>query len=194
MDLTKTGQLIAGLRREKGLTQSQVAERLGVLAQTVSKWETGRGFPDVSLVAALSDVLEVDISKLLEGELPQIKRSEGNVKKTRFYVCEKCGNILMSERDAEIFCCGRKLLPLTPKAPDNEHLLKVEKIEDDFYITFPHPMTKEHCFTLAAYVRFDRVLSIRLYPEQGGEIRMPQMRGGKLYLLCSKDGLFEYKI
>ncbi len=194
MDLSKTGKLISELRREKGLTQREVAENLGICAKTVSKWETGHGFPDVSLISKLSRIFQVDISKLLDGEMPQIKQEAGNVKRTKFYVCQKCGNLLTSVGDAEIVCCGRKLTPLSAEEPDEAHKLNIEKIEDEYYITFSHPMTKEHYISFVSYVRFDRVLTVRLYPEQGGELRFPQMRGGKMYYYCNTDGLFELKI
>ena len=194
MDLSKTGKLIAGLRREKGFTQKDVADKLGVCAKTISKWETGHGFPDVSIILELSKIFGVDISKLLEGEMPTSKREAGNVKKTKFYVCEKCGNILTSIADAEISCCGRTLVPLSSVQADEAHKLNVEKIEDDYYITFSHPMTKEHYISFVSYVRFDRVLTVRLYPEQGAELRFPQMRGGKMYYYCNTHGLFELKI
>ena len=193
MDLSKTGKLIAQLRKEKGLTQKAVAQGLGVCSKTVSKWETGHGFPDVSLISGLSEILGVDISKLLEGEMPKIKQEAGNVKRTKFYVCEKCGNILTSIGSAEIVCCGRKLAPLVAKEADSAHRMNVERIEDDYYITFSHPMTKEHYISFFSYVRFDRVLTVKLYPEQGGEVRFPVMRGGKMYYYCSNHGLFELK-
>lgn len=194
MDLIKTGQLIASLRREQRLTQKQVAECLGVCAKTVSKWETGRGFPDISLLGELACVLKVDPIKLILGELPPIKKEVGNVKKTKFYVCEKCGNLLTDLGGAEIVCCGRNLFPLNPQAADEAHELRIEEIEDDFYITFDHPMTKDHYVAFFAYVRFDRVLTLRLYPEQGSEVRFPRMRGGKLYWYCNNHGLFELRI
>lgn len=190
MDLLKTGRLISQLRRENKFTQKDVAEKLGVCPKTVSKWETGRGFPDVSLIAQLSEIFKVDISKLIEGEMPKIKTEAQNVKKTKFYVCGQCGNIVTSIGNADIVCCGRKLSPLEAKEPDEAHKLNVEKIEDDYYITFPHPMTKEHYLAFFSYVRFDRVLTVRLYPEQGGELRFPQMRGGRMYYYCSNHGLF----
>lgn len=193
MDLTKTGRLITELRKEKGFTQKEVADKLGICAKTVSKWETGHGFPDVSLISKLSDIFGVDISKLLEGEMPKIKPEVGNVKRTKFYVCEKCGNILTSLGNAEIICCGRKLSPLSPQVPDEEHKLNIEKIEDEYYITFSHPMTKEHYISFVSYVRFDRVLSVKLYPEQDGELRIPQMHGGKIYYYCNIHGLYEIK-
>ena len=193
MDLSKTGKLIAYLRKEKGFTQKEVADKLNICAKTVSKWETGHGFPDVSLVAKLSDIFGVDVSKLLEGEMPKIKPEVGNVKRTKFYVCEKCGNILTSIGNADIVCCGRKLSSLSPKVPDEAHMLNAEKIEDEYYITFPHPMTKEHYISFVSYVRFDRVLTVKLYPEQSGELRFPIMRGGKIYYYCNNHGLFEVK-
>jgi len=194
MDLIKTGRLIADLRREKGLTQKEVAEQLGICAKTVSKWETGHGFPDISLITGLSKIFQIDISKLLEGEMPQTKIGAQNIKRTKFYVCEKCGNLLTSIGESQIVCCGRNISPLISKTSDEPHLLNVQSIEDDFYITFSHPMTKEHYISFVSYVRFDSFLTIKLYPEQNGEVRFPQMRGGKLYYYCNTHGLFEMKI
>jgi len=194
MDLSKTGSLISGLRHEKGFTQREIAQRLGICSKTVSKWETGRGFPDVSLIPEISKIFQVDISKLIEGEMPERKPEVGNVKKTKFYVCEKCGNIMTSTGEAEIICCGRKISPLNSKEVDELHELNVQKTEGDYYITFNHAMTKEHYVSFVSYVRFDRVLTVKLYPEQGGEVRIPQIHGGKLYYYCNLHGLFELKI
>lgn len=194
MDLLKTGKLISQLRRENGFTQKDVAEKLGICPKTVSKWETGHGFPDVSLIGKLSEIFRVDISKLIDGEMPKTNSTAQNVKRTKFYVCEHCGNMLTSMGKADIVCCGRKLTPQPAKEPDEAHRLNIEIIEDDYYITFPHPMTKEHYFSFFSYVRFDRVLTVTLYPEQGGEVRFPRMRGGKMYYYCNSHGLFELKI
>ena len=194
MDLLKSGKLIRGLRCEKGLTQKYIADELGICAKTVSKWETGKGFPDVSLISELSDILEIDISKLLVGEMPRVKPDVGNVKRTKFYACKKCGNLLTSTGEAEVICCGRKLNPLVAVEQDNAHIIKADKIENDYYITFKHPMTKEHYISYVSYVWFDRILTVRLYPEQGSEVRIPVMRGGKLYYYCTEHGLFMKKI
>lgn len=148
----------------------------------------------MGIISTLSEIFQIDITKLLSGEMPQIKPEVGNVKRTKFYVCEKCGNVLTNLGGAEILCCGKKLMPLRACEPDSEHMPEVRKIEDDYYITFSHLMTKEHYISFVSYVRFDRVLTIKLYPEQNAEVRFPQMRGGKLYFYCSKNGLFEVKI
>ena len=109
------------------------------------------------------------------------------------YVCPKCGNILTNMAKAEIICCGRTLSPLVAKEPDADHSVCIQKIEDENYITFAHEMTKSHYISFVSYVRFDRVLTVKLYPEQDGEVRIPQMRGGKLYFYCTNHGLYEIK-
>lgn len=194
MDLSKTGKLISFLRKEKGFTQKELAEKIGICSKTVSKWETGNGFPDISLLCKLAEIFTVDIGKLIEGEIPETKIKSENVARTKFYVCQTCGNVITSMGSSEIVCCGRKLSALKPVEPDEKHKLNVEKAENDFYITFSHPMEKEHYISFVAYVRFDRILVIKLYPEQGGEVRFPQMYGGRLYYYCNNHGLFYCKI
>lgn len=73
MEKEKTGQLIAELRKEKGLTQKQLADALNVTDKAVSKWERGLSFPDISMLEPLSDLLGVTIMEILAGE-----RSGGN--------------------------------------------------------------------------------------------------------------------
>jgi DNA-binding XRE family transcriptional regulator/desulfoferrodoxin (superoxide reductase-like protein) len=194
MDLTKTGKLIASLRKEKGLTQKEVAEKLGISPKTVSKWETGHGFPDVSLISELSAIFSVDISKLLDGEMPKSKTEACNMKRTKFYVCPHCGSFMQGVGNSSVICCGKQLENLKINIPDDEHIIKVSEIEDDFYIELNHEMTKEHYIGFVAYVRFDRVLTIKLYPEQDATVRFPKMFGGKLYYYCNRHGLFEFKI
>lgn len=193
MDCTKVGGLIFRLRKEKGLTQKQLADIMNISAKTVSKWECGMGCPDVSLLGKLSTVLEVNIEKILEGNLETNSEENGNMKKIKFYVCPDCGSIVTSSGKSEISCCGRKLSGLEAKQCDEKHNINVETIENDFYITFDHKMTKEHYISFIACVSFDRVMLVRLYPEQGGEVRFPKMYVGKLYFYCNKDGLYEKK-
>ena len=193
MDCKKVGQLILKLRREKHMTQKQLADAMNLSDKTISKWERGAGCPDVTLLHELSDILGVNIEKLLSGELNKNNADGGNMKRLKFYVCANCGNIITATGDAEISCCGRKLTPLTAKPSDDEHRLTVEEIEDDYYITFTHEMTKAHFITFVAYVAGDRVLMVRLYPEQGGEVRFPRMYGGKLYFCCNRHGLWVNK-
>ena len=190
MDCNKVGKLILSLRKEKCMTQKQLADKMNISDKTISKWERGLGCPDVSLLRELSEILGVNIEKILLGNLNPNDTDGGNMKKVKFFVCPKCGNILTATSEAEIFCCGRKLDPLIPKPSDENHKLNVEEVEDDFYITFTHEMTKTHFISFIAYVSYDRVLLIRLYPEQGGEVRFPKMFGRKLYFYCNQHGLW----
>lgn len=195
MDARETGALLARLRKERGLTQRQVAEGLHVSAQAVSKWERCLGCPDVSLLPALSAMFGVSVEGLLAGELAREKNDGGNMKRLKFYVCPDCGNILTATGGGEVSCCGRRLEPLAARPVDEAHAAAVQEVEEDWYVTFRHPMEKNHFFRFAAYVATERVLLVRLYPEQGGEFRIPQLRGGgRLYLCCSRDGLFEMKL
>ncbi len=196
MDLQKTGNLMAKLRREQGLTQKQIADRLCISPKTVSKWERGQGFPDVSFLSELSEIFSVDVRKLIEGEMPETKTEVGNVKKIKFYVCEVCGNLITDmggSKSTQVLCCGRTLSPVIPKTPDSAHEFGFDFVEDEYLITFSHPMQKEHYISFISYVRFDRVLTVKLYPEQDGELRFPVMRGGKFYYYCNEHGLFELK-
>ena len=68
MDNEKTGKLISSIRKDKGLTQKQFADSLGVSNATISKWETGKGFPDISLLEPLASVLDITVSEVLAGE------------------------------------------------------------------------------------------------------------------------------
>ena len=191
----ETGALLRRLRRERGWTQRQVAERLGVSAQAVSKWERDQGIPDVGLLPHLAKIFGVSVEGLLDGGLATAAPDGGNMKRLRFYVCPDCGNILTSSSGGQLSCCGRKLEPLEAACADAEHAVTVQEVETDWYITFRHPMEKGHFIRFAACVTPDRLLLVRLYPEQGGEVRIPQLRGGgKLYLCCSRHGLFEVKL
>lgn len=156
--------------------------------------ETGHGFPDVSLVAQLAEVLGVSERMLLTGELGLNMEEVGNMKKTKFYVCPHCGSIMQGTGECRIVCCGMQLNPLKANNADEEHMINVSEIENDFYVEFNHPMTKEHFISFIAYVTFDRVLTVRLYPEQDSAVRFPKMYGGKFYYYCNNHGLFEYKI
>ncbi len=194
MDCIKVGQLIYHLRKEKAMTQKQLADALFISDRTISKWERGLGCPDVSLLGALSTVLGVHIEKLLSGYLDPNETNGGNMKKLKFYVCSGCGNTLTATGEAEISCCGRKLSPLAATPAEVAHQPAVEVIEDDFYITFTHDMTKEHYISFVAIVTFNKVLFVKLYPEQNPEARFPKMRGGTLYFYCNQHGLQTHKL
>ncbi len=193
MDLYKNGNLLRALRKAKGMTQKEVAEKLGVVPKTVSKWETGHGFPDVSAVSSIADMLDVSEKTILSGNLAINPKEAGNMKRIKFYVCPACGSFYEGTGNASVVCCGKRLQTLQAKGIDDAHRIHVSEIEDEYYITWNHEMTKEHFISFAAYVRFDSVLAMRLYPEQDAAIRFPKMHGGTFYYYCVNHGLFATK-
>lgn len=190
MDCAKTGKLIAKLRKEKGLTQKNMADALNISNKTVSKWECGLGCPDVSLWPELSVILAADMTQLLEGEITPNSPDIGNINRVRFYVCPNCQNALFSTGSTSIFCCGRKLEPLVVTSDEkNIPQIKTEIVDIDYYVTMEHQMEREHYLLFAAYVQPSKVYFNRLYPQQNATLRLPYEPGGKLYLYCTQHGL-----
>ncbi len=191
MDCMKTGRLIAALRKEKGLTQKNIADALGIQSKTVSKWECGLGAPDSSLLADLAIILGVDTHRLLEGEIHPNRPDSGNLLRTRFYVCPVCGNMLFSTGNAAVFCCGRKLIAL--KAEKNDGMLKItaQPVDTKYFFTFEHPMEKDNYMMFAACVKGDVVLLTRFYPQQNPQFAIPATIMGRLYLYSTSMGLID---
>ena len=188
MDQTKTGGLIRALRTQKGLTQKELAEAVGVGDKAASKWERGLGCPDVSLLPELSRVLGVWLEALLSGQIDANDQERGNMKKLNFYVCPDCGNLITAATEAGVSCCGRTLLPLEPQKPEDP--LSVEKIDDSWFVSSPHPMTKDHYVSFVALLTGDTLFLRRLYPEWDLQTRIPAFGHGILLWYCTQHGLF----
>lgn len=189
-----TGPAIKRFREEKKLTQAQLAEKIGVSDKAVSKWETGRGLPDISLLEPLAQALGVSLPELMNGEQIINKNTSCNVTRVKFYVCPICGNVLTSMGDAVISCCGVALPPLEPEEAAGEHEIQIERVEDEHYITMQHPMTKAHFISFLAFVTSDRIQFVKLYPEGSPAARL-QLRGhGWLYAFCNRHGFVQKRI
>lgn len=189
-----TGQTIKKLREEKTLTQTQLAEQIGVSSKAVSKWETGKGLPDISLIESLSKALGVSVMELMSGDTVINKNLSSNLLLSKFYVCPVCGNVIHSTGATVISCCGITLPPLEAEEADEEHTINIEPVEDEKFITAGHPMTKQHFISFMAYVTTNRMQFIKLYPEGNAETRM-QFRGrGYLYIYCNKHGLMKIRV
>ena len=193
MNTYVTGNTIKQLRENRNLTQSALADRIGVSSKTVSKWETARGLPDITLLQPLAQALGISVMELMNGE-PIVNRNvSANLLRSRFYVCPLCGNVLHSTGNALISCCGITLPPLEAEETDDDHTVTMETVEDEHFVTVHHPMTKEHYISFLAFVTTDRIQLVKLYPEGNAETRL-QMRGmGYLYYYCNRHGLFRKK-
>ena len=124
MDTYITGQTIKNLRERKGITQAQLADMLGVSSKTVSKWETAKGLPDITLIEPLANALSVSVMELMTGKTVVNKNISSNILRSKFYVCPLCGNIIRTTGDAVISCCGITLPPLEAEDTDDEFTIK----------------------------------------------------------------------
>ena len=190
MNAEETGALIRRLRQERGMTQARLAALLQVSDKAVSKWERGAGCPDVEMIPSLAAAFRVSAESLLAGRLQANERDEGSMRRLKVYQCPQCGNLLTATGSAEIACCGRRLQPLQAQPADAAHALAAEAVGDEWLVRFDHPMEKEHFLAGLLEVGYDRFTLIRLYPGGGREMYMPRLQGGKLYAICSKDGMF----
>ena len=194
MDHYVTGATIRTLREKHRMTQAELAERLCVSDKAVSKWENGRGFPDVSLLEPLGRALHISVPELLCGQTVTNGNRAANMLKSRFYVCPVCGNVLFARGDAVISCCGIQLPALEAEEPDGSHGLTTERAEDQVYVSADHPMTKEHSLMFIAYMTMDDCEIKALYPEGGAEARFFYRGSGWLYTYCSHHGLFRQRL
>ena len=194
MNAYVTSNTIKQLRERRKLTQAELAEKIGVSSKTVSKWETGKGLPDISLLQPLARALGISVIELMNGQQVTNKNISANMMRCKFYVCPICGNAVCSTGDTLVSCCGITLPALEAEEADSDHPIFIENVEDEHFISIPHPMTKEHFISFAAFVTSDRNQMVKFYPEGNAETRL-QLRGrGYLYYYCNRHGLFRKKI
>lgn len=189
-----TGATIKRLRELKGLTQSELADKIGVSSKAVSKWETAKGLPDISLIEPLSTALGVSVMELMSGETVVNKNVSSNMLKTKFYVCPVCQNVVHSVGEALIGCCGITLPPLEAEECDDAHEIIVERVEDEHFVTIKHDMTKTHFISFMAYVTNDRIQFVKLYPEEDAQTRFNLRGRGYIYIHCNKHGLMRIRV
>ena len=194
MDKYVTGSVIRRLRENKRMTQEELAEKLHVSGKAVSKWETGRGFPDVSLLEPLAEALGLSVLELLSGDTIRNGNKAANMAKSLFYVCPVCGNVVFSAGEAVISCCGITLPPQEAEAPDGEHALRAEDVEDEYFVSAAHPMTKDHYLSFFAAVSDQGVQLVKLYPEGNAEARFKRSCVKYLYAYCNRHGLFQVRV
>ena len=185
-----TGKTIKELREKRKLTQKELAEKISVSDKTISKWETGKGLPDIAIIEELAKALGVSIAELLTGDLRENENPSGNMKKILFYVCPICGNIITSVGQGTFSCCGVMLPPLEAEACEETHQIKVETVDKEYYVTLDHPMNKKHSISFLAYVTSASVEIAKLYPEQDISVRFRKKGHGILYAYCNRHGMF----
>jgi DNA-binding XRE family transcriptional regulator len=194
MDQYVTGVAIKELSEKNKMTQLQFAEKIGVSDKAVSRWETGRGYPDITLLEPIAKALAVSVTELLSGNAVFNSNVAANMLKAKFYVCPVCGNVIQSTGEAVISCCGITLPPLEPESADGQHMIRKEIAEDEYYVTVDHPMTKDHYISFLAALSDQGIQLVKLYPEGPAEARFKISRVRKLYAYCNRHGLFRLKV
>lgn len=189
-----TGTVIKILREKKGLTQAELAKALDVSDKAISKWETGRGYPDIMLLEPIANALEISTIELLAGNSITNTNQSFNILNSKIYVCPTCGNVITSTGEAVMSCCGIRLFPLEAEEPDKKHNICFERIEDEYYVSLKHDMTKTHYISFFAAVSDYGINIVKLYPEGNAEARFNVSRVKLIYFYCNKHGLFKVKI
>lgn len=193
MNTYVTGTTIKQLREKRNMTQTELGRQIGVSSKTISKWETAKGLPDISLLQPLAQALGISVIELMNGEYIMNRNQSANMLRSKFYVCPICGNAVHSLGNALVSCCGITLPALEAEAAEDDHAITIEKVEDEHFITIHHPMTKAHFISFVAFVTSDRIQMVKLYPEGNAQTRL-QLRGtGSLYYYCNQHGLFRKK-
>ena len=164
---------------------------MNVSDKTISKWETGRGYPDISLVEQLADALGVSIIEMFSGEDVVNTNKSFNMTKMKIYVCPICGNIVLSTGEAIVSCCGIVLPPLEMENKDEKHHLILEKVEDEYYVTISHEMSKKHYISFIVAIKDDGCEIKKLYAEGNAEARFKINKTKYLLYYCNVHGLFK---
>lgn len=189
-----TGAVIKELREKHKLTQLELADKLNVSDKTISKWETGKGYPDITLLEPIAEAFGVSVTELISGKAISNVNVSANMLRSKFYVCPVCGNIIHSMGEAVIQCHGVQLLPCQAEEADEMHQISIERDADEFYVHIDHEMTKKHYITFIAALSGDRLQLTKLYPEGSAEARFKVNGVKKILYYCNRDGLFQMKV
>ncbi len=190
MNLYVTGTIIKELREKNHLTQAELAKKLSVSDKTVSKWETAKGYPDISLLEPIARVFDISITELISGNPVSNVNVSANMMRSKFYVCPICGNVIHCMGETVINCHGVLLAPLEAEETDENHKILIEKVEDEYYVRIEQDMTKTHYISFITAISADKVQMIKLYPEGSAEVRFKINGVKRFFFYCNKDGLF----
>ena len=185
-----TGAVIKELREKNRMTQLQLAEKLGVSDKTVSKWETAKGYPDITLLEPIAKVFRISVTELISGNMIQNANESSNMLRSKFYVCPVCGNVIHGMGESSIHCHGIQLTPLEDETTDERHMIFIERVEDEYYVRIDHSMTKEHYISFVAAASSDDIQLRKLYPEGNAEARFKIRGVRRIFFYCNRDGLF----
>ena len=185
-----TGAVIKELREKNKMTQLQLAEKLRVSDKAISRWETGKGYPDITLLESIADAFSISVTELISGNTVYNANVSANMLRSKFYICPVCGNVIHSMGEAVIHCHGILLTPAEAEETNEDHMIFIERVEDEYYVRIKHEMTKKHYISFVAAISHDRIQMVKLYPEGNAEARVKMNGVKRIYFYCNRDGLF----
>lgn len=189
-----TGAVIKDLREQNQMTQAELAQKLCVSDKTISKWETAKGYPDISLLEPIAKAFGISVTELISGNPVHNVNVSANMLRSKFYVCPVCGNVIHSMGEAVVQCHGILLSPCQPEETDEAHMVFVERIEDEYYVRIDHDMTKGHYISFVAALSADKIQMVKLYPEGNAEARFKIRGVKKILFYCNRDGLYSIDV
>lgn len=189
-----TGEVIKEMRKQNKMTQLQLADHLGVTDKTVSKWENGKGYPDIALLEPIADAFQISVTELISGNRIKNENVSANMLRSGFYICPICGNVIHSMGEAVIQCHGVQLFPAEAEKSDENHMVFIERVEDEYYVRIDHEMTKRHYISFIAATSSDSIQMVKLYPEGNAQAYFKIAGVKKIYFYCNKDGLFSMDV
>lgn len=189
-----TGAIIKELREKNQLTQLQLAEKLGVSDKTISKWETSKGLPDITLLMPLAQALKVSLIELVCGYEINNNNISANFNKGAWYVCPICGNVIHAMGEAVVSCCGVTLPIIENEEASEDHKLIVTRDVNEYVVSIDHPMTKEHYICFLAYTTDNGIEVAKLYPESEAIARFTIKGHGLIHAYCNHHGKFVVEV
>ncbi len=189
-----TGAVIKELREKHLLTQAELAAKLNVSDKTISKWETAKGYPDISLLEPIAQVFGISVTELISGNAVSNMNVSANMMRSQFYICPVCGNSIHSMGEAVVQCHGIMLTPCQAEETDENHMIFIERVEDEYYIRIEHDMTKQHYISFVAALSSDKIEIVKLYPEGNAHARVKINGVKKILFYCNRDGLFSMNV
>lgn len=189
-----TGAVIKELREKHLLTQAELAAKLNVSDKTISKWETAKGYPDISLLEPIAQVFGISVTELISGNAVSNMNVSANMMRSKFYICPVCGNSIHSMGEAVIQCHGIMLTPCQAEETDENHMIFIERVEDEYYVRIEHDMTKQHYISFVAALSSDKIEIVKLYPEGNAHARVKINGVKKILFYCNRDGLFSMNV
>ena len=184
MNAYLTGAVIRELREKNHLTQAQLAEKLNISDKTISKWETAKGYPDITLLKPIASVFGVSMMELLSGKTITNVNVSANMLRSKFYVCPVCGNVIHSIGEIAVSCHGVQLMPESAEPANENHEILIERTEDEYYVRVEHAMTKNHYISFIAAPSTDGFQMVKLYPEGAAEARLKISGVEKIFFIA----------